>query len=516
MDQIMKKILKYGFLLGVLLMFHTSCDKDFDEINTSKTGATAIDPVFQLNNAVINTSFPGASLVYEIGIVQQIISPNSGVLTGANYNQDNRASTQALWQGYYRNVIRNTRDVIARTQDVPNRSNLYNMARILQAYAFMVLTDSYGDIPYTEGGNGYIDQVFFPEYDAQEDIYPQIIQELADASAALDPAGSIEAADILYGGDVVKWRKFGNSILLRAGMRLSKVEATTAQQIAAQAFSAGVIMANADNAVMRHDNNYTNPVGNTLNSTEAANYYMPEPFVNHLKANNDPRLVSIAVRYVGAKSGPEQVPARASFDPDDQIGMPMGHDNATIVPVAASLGLASFYEFTQIDRLRMAGRTAPVFFVTAAQTQLLLAEAKQRGWITTATTAQEFYHNGIRAHMEQLASYGASSAVATADIDAYIAAHPLAADNATAFQQINDEYWIASFLNGPEAFANFRRSGYPDLPPNPFPGKDISGDFIRRLTYPNSEISVNSDNVNLAIARMGADDLDTRVWWDVP
>ena len=512
----MKKIFRHTFLLGVLLMIQTSCDQDFDEINTSKTAATSIDPVFQLNNAVINTSFPGASLQYEIGIVQQIISPNSGVLTGANYNQDNRASTQALWQGYYRNVIRNTRDIIDRTAGNPDRSNLFNMARILQAYAFMVLTDSYGDIPYTQGGTGYLDQVFFPVYDAQEDIYPQLIQEFTEASAALTASARIETADILYGGNVDKWRKFGNSLLLRAGMRLSKVDQSQAAQVANAAFQAGVIMDNADNAVMRHDNNYVNPVGNTLNSTEAANFYMTEPFVNHLKNNNDPRLSAIAIRYIGAKSGPEQVPAIGSTDPDDQIGMPMGHDNATIVPVASSLGLASFYDFTQADRLRVAGRFAPVFFVTAAQTQLLLAEAKQRGWITTATTAQQFYHNGIRAHMQQLSSYGASSAIAQADIDAYIAAHPLAADNATAFEQINDEYWIASFLNGPEAFANFRRSGYPDLPPNPFPGKDISGDFIRRLTYPNSEISVNTDNVNVAIARMGADDLDTRVWWDVP
>lgn len=511
----MKNIFKYTFLLGVLLTFQTSCDQDFDEINTSKTAATAIDPVFMLNNAVINTSFPGATLVYEIGIVQQIISPNSGVLTGANYNQDNRASTQALWQGYYRNVIRHTREIINQTVDVvPERNNLRNMARILQAYAFMVLTDSYGDIPYVEGGGGYIDQVFFPKYDPQETIYPAIIQELTEASAALSAGSRIETADILYGGDVEKWRKFGNSILLRAGMRLSKVDPTEAAQVASAAFQAGVITSNADNAVMRHDNNYANPVGNTLNSTEAANYYMTEPFVDHLKANNDPRLVSFAVRYMGAKSGPEQVPASASFDPADQIGMPMGHDNTSIVPVATAKGLASFYEFSQVDRLRVAGRTAPAFFVTAAQTLLLLAEAKQRGWITTPTTASEFYEDGIRAHMEQLASYGATAAVPSTDIDAYIAAHPLAADDATAFEQINEEYWIASFMNGPEAFANFRRSGYPDLAPNPFPGKDITGDFIRRLTYPNSEISVNTDNVNAAIARMGADDLDTRVWWD--
>lgn len=512
----MKNIFKYTFLLSVLMTLHTSCDQDFDEINTSKTAATAIDPVFQLNNAVINASFPGSSLVYEIGIVQQIISPNSGVLTGANYNQDNRASTQALWQAYYRNVIRNTRDVIDRTQDNPDRSNLYNMSRILQAYAFMVLTDSYGDIPYAEGGAGYIDQVFFPAYDAQEDIYPDLIQEFSEASAALNASGRIESADILYGGDVAKWKKFANSLLLRAGMRLSKVDPTQAAQVANSAFQAGVIMDNADNAVMRHDNNYLNPVGNTLNSTEAANFYMTAPFVDHLKSNDDPRLSAIAIRYVGAKSGPEQVPAIGSTDPDVQIGMPLGHDNATIVPVAASLGLASFYDFTQIDRLRLAGRFAPAFFVTAAQTQLLLAEAKQRGWLTTGTSAQEFYHNGIRAHMNQLAAYGSASAIAPADINAYISAHPLAADNATAFEQINEEYWIASFLNGPEAFANFRRSGFPDLAPNPFPGKDISGDFIRRLTYPNSEISVNTDNVNAAISRMGADDLDTRVWWDVP
>lgn len=507
----MKKIFNYS-LLGVLLIFNTSCDKEFDELNTSKTGAISIDPVFQLNNAIINTSFPGATLVYEIGIVQQIISPNSGVLTGANYNQDNRLSTQVLWQSYYRNVIRNTRDIISRTEGLPDRSNLLNMARILQAYAFMVLTDSYGDIPYTEGGGGYINQVFFPGYDAQEAIYPEIIQELSEASAGLSASGRIETADILYGGNVDKWKKFGYSIMLRAGMRLSKADAGQAQQVVGNAFQGGVIISNEDNAVMRHDNNYLNPIGNTLNATEAANYYLTEPFVDYLKNTNDPRLASIAVRYVGAKSGPEQVPAIASFNPADQIGMPMGNDNGSIIAVAASKGLASFYDFSQVDRRRMVKTTAPMFFVTAAQTQLLLAEAKQMGWITTGTTAAEFYNNGVRAHMEQLAAYDPASAVPATSINDYLVANPFA--DATALEQINTQYWIASFLNGPEAFANFRRSGFPDLEPNPFPGKDITGDFIRRLTYPNSEISVNTENVNAAITRMGADDLDTRVWWD--
>jgi hypothetical protein len=114
--------------------------------------------------------------------------------------------------------------------------------------------------------------------------------------------------------------------------------------------------------------------------------------------------------------------------------------------------------------------------------------------------------------MEQMAMFDAGSAVPAEAIQNYLAANPY--DPSKALEQINTQYWIASFLNGSEAWANFRRSGFPDLTPNPFPGKSIKGNFIRRLTYPNSEISVNSANVNSAITRMGADDLDTRVWWD--
>ncbi len=506
----MKKLFNYT-LLAVLVLFNNSCDKNLDELNENKTSLTVIDPVFQLNNAIINTSFPGVTLFYELGIVQQVITPNSGVLTGANYNQDNRGNTQILWQIYYRNVIRNTKDIITRTKDVPERSNLMNMARIIQAYAFMMLTDTYGDIPYKQGGVGYSDQVFFPVYDSQQEIYADILKELSEASAALIASGKIEAGDILYAGNIDQWKKFGYSLLLRAGMRLTEVDPATAQQVVTAAVQGGVITSNADNAVMKHDANYTQGIGNTLNSTEAANVYLAEPFVNYLKTTNDPRLSAIAIRYVGATSGPDQTPARGSKNPADQIGMPLGYDNGTIAAVATAKGLASFYDFSQVDRRRMVQTFAPVFFVTASQTQLLLAEALQRGWITTGTV-QGFYEAGVTAHMEQLARYDTGSAVPAGSIQAYLNANPF--NPANALEQINIQYWISSFLNGPEAWANFRRSGFPQLTPNPYPGKDIQGSFINRLTYPNSEISVNSENLNAAIARMGADNLDTKVWWD--
>jgi hypothetical protein len=157
-----------------------------------------------------------------------------------------------------------------------------------------------------------------------------------------------------------------------------------------------------------------------------------------------------------------------------------------------------------------------MFFVTAAQTQLLLAEATFRGWITTGLTVAEYFANGIRAHMDQMAMYDPASAIATTDRDAYVATHPLEAGRE--LEQINTQYWIASFLNGPEAFANFRRIGYPSLAPNPYGqpnNPDVpNGTFIRRIGYPTSELSVNTENVNAAIAIMGPDKLSTRVWWD--
>lgn len=503
----MKKIYNIG-LMALIFTMITSCDNGFDELNTSKTSATAIDPAFILNSAVINSSV--ITLVYEVGIVQQIISPNSGVLTGANYNQDNRSITDDNWQSYYRNVIKNTKDIIALTKDNPARSNLMNMARILQAYAFIILTDSYGDIPYTQGGEGYFSaDNFFPKYETQQTIYPKIIKELSEASAALDAAKTIETADILYGGNIAKWKKLGYSLLLRAGMRLSSVDPAQAQAVVKAAFDGGVITLNLDNAFVRHDANYRNPISNTLNSTEAANYYMTKPFVDALKSTNDPRLVSIAVRYIGASSGTGQVPAVASIKAADQIGLPMGNNDAGAKAAAIADGLASFYEYSQVDRNRMAKLTAPMFMVTASQCNLLLAEARFRNWISTGTAAQ-YFADGIKANMDQMAAFDATCAVLPADRDTYITANPL--NTGTELNQINTQYWISSFLNGQEAFANFRRSGFPALAPNPYPGKDVV--WINRLTYPSSEISVNNENYSAAIALQGPDKLDTKVWWD--
>ena len=145
-----------------------------------------------------------------------------------------------------------------------------------------------------------------------------------------------------------------------------------------------------------------------------------------------------------------------------------------------------------------------------AQTQLLLAEAALRGWVTGSPA--DYYNAGVRAHMEQMADFDAGAAISAAAITTYLTANPYVA--ARGLELINTQYWVGSFMNFPEAWANFRRTDLPALPPNPYPAKTIRGNFILRLTYPDSENSVNQGNLQTAVAAQGAADLDTPVWWD--
>jgi len=515
----MKKILLYICLSFALLFPMTSCDNGFDEMNINPVQPTALDPIYLMNRASLFSTISSTTLNYESAIVQQIVSPNGGVLAGANFNQLNRAFSIGTWNKYYRDVLKHTTDVKGFTKDIPARNNLYQMARILHSMAAMILTDTFGDVPYFEASLGYLEGKVNPVYDRQEDIYLDILNELQQATAALSTSSRIETGDIFYGGNVDKWKKLGYSLMLRAGMRHSKVNPTRAREWVERAVAGGVMTSNADNMLIRHDFNYTNELGNTLNATEANNYYLAEPFEEYLNNKNDPRLASIAVRFIGAGSGPDQNNALAgkpaagvtlSRIPADQMGFPMGFDNQTIAGVVSQRGLRSFYAFSQVDRTRMAARDAPIFHVTYAQTSLLMAEAVVRGWISG--NAANLYAQGIRANMEQMKDYGLNTAIPENAITTFIGANPL--DMGNAMQQIGDQYWVASFLNAYEGFANFRRTGYPALTPNPYPGKDISGDFIRRLSYPDAEFSVNNANIQAAVQRQGPDDLDTRVWWD--
>ncbi len=509
----MKTNLSYILALVLSLSLLSGCDKGFYEVNINKVDPTSLSPSMVLNKGIISTNYLDGfgtlgMLTYNFGIVQQIITPYGSSLSGANYDQVNGGNTPLVWVNFYRNVLKQLIAVIDQTKSDPLQSNTYNAARIWKAYVFMILTDTYGDVPYFEAGQGYTNEIITPKYDQQEAIYKDILKELDEASAALTTAQTPVVTDILYSGDVAKWKKLGYSFMLRAAMRLTKVDPATAQSYVTKAVTGGVFQSNADNSIIRHTAIYNNYIANHLAAREKTNFYLAAPFVNYLKTNNDPRLPIFAVRYVGAKGGQEQVPARASSDPQLQIGMPMGYNDVSITTVLTQNNVVSLWDFSQVNLNTVLKLDAPEFHITYAQVQLLLAEAAVRGWV--AGTAADYFAKGIRANLEQMASYG-STTPETA-IKAYLDAHPL--DATKALDQINTQYWVASFLDGTEAFANFRRSGFPALTKNPYPGSEVKGDFIRRMPYPDSEIVVNSGKLNEAIARQGPNTLDTRVWWD--
>ncbi|QKZ14018.1 SusD/RagB family nutrient-binding outer membrane lipoprotein [Spirosoma sp. KUDC1026] len=509
----MKIYSKHTLALLLSLSLLSGCDQGFTELNTNQVDPTSLAPSMVLNKGIINTNYLDGfgtlgMLTYNFGIVQQIITPYGSSLSGANYDQINNGNTVLVWTNFYRNVLKQLVAVIEQTKNDPLQVNTYQTARIWKAYMFMILTDTYGDVPYFEAGQGYTTEIITPKYDPQQTIYKDILKELDEASAALTTVQAPVVTDILYGGNVAQWKKLGYSFMLRAAMRLTKVEPATAESYVKKAVAGGVFQSNADNSILRHTSTYNNFIANHLAAREKTNFYLAAPFVNYLKENNDPRLRVFAVRYVGAKGGQEQVAARATSDPQQQIGMPMGYNDVTITTVLAQNNVASLWDFSQVNLNTVLKLDAPEFHITYAQTQLLLAEATVRGWVSG--TAAEYFARGVRAHLDQMASYGAT--LSETAIKTYLDAHPL--DASKALEQINTQYWVASFLDGTEAFANFRRSGYPALKKNPYPGSEVKGDFIRRMPYPDSEIVVNSAQLNEAVARQGPNTLDTRVWWD--
>lgn len=504
------KSLKHTYWLVVLLIVLCSCDAGFDAMNVDDTALTSVDPVFQLNEAIMESELQGNHIRCEASIVKQQMRIFTGVGACGNFNVNASSDVSStIWNIAYQTQLKNLIDA---QRNVDSNTNLYQMIRIWKAYVFMIVTDSYGDIPYSEASLGFLEGNVFPDYDSQEDIYTSddgILEELANAAAALDPNLSTDNRVILYGGDINKWKRLGYSLLLKGAMRLTNINPGLAENYVNIAVDGGLMQSNEDNALIRHNAAYSLGIGNALNGGQAHFQYLIEDFVDFLQNNNDPRLASIAVRYPNAAGAGDQNEANADRDPANQIGIPMGYNNNTITPVAQAAGLPSFMAYSQIDRTRMMDPQSPSFLVTYSLQQFYLAEAAFRNWI--AGDPAVLYESAIEAHMQQFVEYGEDTAIDQSEINDYIQANPLVPGSE--MEQIYTQFWVASYLIPTESWANFRRTGYPDLVPNPLRG-DLSGsdeDFMRRFAYPSPEVSINSNAQN----GVSPDEIYTRVWWDV-
>jgi len=531
----MIKIFKRILLISSVLFF-AACDKDFEKVNTNPYAVTSVDPALLLSGS--QRSHLG-TWTAEHTIVQQFVVPyNTGANLGFNFNEDIDGVSTPKWDQSYAGgangnapPVKNLIQAINLLGTSTTRTNLMSILRIWKAQVFMGLVDAYGDVPYSEAGKGYLTNNFYPKYDDDAAIYDDLYKELKEATAALNPAADFVGADLFYGtnghsttktstaaAQVPKWKKLGYSLMLRLGMRYSKINATKAQSIVAEAFAGGVMTSNLDNALIKYDGTiYTQGDNGALRNFSQFNY-AAEPFVNQLKSTKDPRGKFIVANFsnpgnVSAQSNPDTVLA-------NQYGVPIGVTDAQITapggPYRGARG--SGLNYSQINVWTVASPASSEMYVTYAQTSLLLAEAAKRGWIPGGDAqAKIYYENGITADMATYINtiYPGTAVISAGEIAAYLA-DPAVAYNATdALKLINTQYWIACIRNGTEAYANFRRSGFPALSPNLFNNK-LNGGFVRRLSYPDVEASANTTNYNTAATAIGGDKLTSKVFWDTP
>lgn len=513
-----------SFIILCLLIILPGCDKKLEEINIDPTTIAPQDTDFNylFTSAQLNTA--GNSNGFSFGIYESSISYSSTMMQhlsstgpfewyGDKYIYDGW-SNSAFWVSQYSSSIKTILDVTENTRKDEKKQDLYNISRILKAFLFQRITDMYGDIPYFEAGLGYINGSTSPKYDLQKDIYAHLLLELEDAAQKLDAiaANSVAKADLFYGGNVAKWKKFAYSEMLRLAMRMSKVAPDSAKKWSKKAVQGGVMDSNEDNAICPHNakgnSPVSNPVGVRLTSNLAGDYQLAETFINFLKEKNDPRLPHLTT----VKQNPKDNTDLGNTNPAIQLGQPNGYDNKG---GAEDISNAPNWpgdqnKYSVINGTTFAREDAPTFILTYAETALLLAEAAQRGWI--GGTASDYYSKGVKAAILQLNQAGAT--ISEGEADDYIKAQFY--DSAKGLEMINRQYWIATFADWNETWCNWRRSGYPVLREVHYQGSTTIGTIPRRFTYPLDEASVNRQRYKEAVARIaGGDKMTSRVWWDV-
>jgi hypothetical protein len=508
----MKKI-TILYITGILLASMTSCTKDFEEINTNPNVVEKPNPNYIFSKAQLdglNNNYFFTNILECGGMLQHYATYKEASGVGDKY-LSNEVYYSAYFNQVYPLALNETEIVINAVKSNPNDSNKLNIARIWKVYLYHRITDLYGDIPYSEAAKANSEQIFLPKYDAQEFIYKDLLKELDEAATALDAAKpSFGGADFIYNGDVVKWKKFSYSLMLRLGLRLTKVDPALAKTCVTKAIAGGVILNGTDNAIMKYTdgpNDFNrNPVGFDARRQDftAGSYgqknveggKLAKTFIDLLKATADPRI-SV---YAGVWQGTVQNTTLAV-----QKGFPNGTKTAP-TPVEQ----ATYSEPNQSTVFKY---DAPLVLISNAETNLYLAEAAARGWYTTETD-KDLYEKGVKASFLNMGIYGAAYAIT--DATPYLTANPF--NTAGSFEakmnQIHTQIYVALFVDEQEIYANWRRTGYPVLIPVNFPGNVTNGTIPRRIKYSTSEYSVNSTNLAEAVKRQGEDTFTTKIWWD--
>jgi hypothetical protein len=466
-----------------LAMVAVSCKKDLAEINKNPNATENPQPDYLLTASQkltadlywgADNNFNSSLLIIQHWAKIQYTEPDRYIFSNSSFT--------SLWNTGYAQSVTNLNTII-RLPDEKANVNYKNVALILRAWVFCLLTDAYGDIPYRQAGD--IKNNLTPAYDTQKDVYYGLLDDLKTAAAALTTTGNAIAGDIIYSGKIDRWKKFANALRLRVALRIADREPEKAKQTIAEvlADAGGLIGSNAETAQFVYTTSpQQNPVSAWFDTRD--DYRIAKTIVDKLYALNDPRLPIYANK-----------PTDASVS--NYVGVPSGLTTSD----ANNLGFAK----TSRPGSYFYAPTAPAVIISYAEVLFDRAEAAARGF--TAEDATALYNAAITASLNQ---YGITDATVVGN---YIAQPSVKYDAANFKKSIGEQKWIALFGEGLEAFAEWRRLDYPQL--TPAVAGVLDNKIPVRFIYPGSEQSLNGDNYKKAVANQGTDNLLTRLWFDV-
>ena len=545
----MKTSIKLLIVVVSTLTLTTSCE-DFNDLNVDPTTSTIANPKTLISK--VQTSYSGdretqwrSLAAYHMSITQ-MISDGWTVSHGQAYKLD-ISYMEYMWKSSYREISDLTY-AIQEAEQNPELVNYEAVARILKVMIFAQLTDTYGDLPYFEAGAQAEDDNLHPAYDNQEDIYNDFFKELKEAAAQLDDSKALEG-DLMYNGDVERWRKFANSLRLRYAMRLVNVNLSKAETEAVLAIEDGVMESIDDAAKVEHGDFTVSTSGASEirgnGFSQVQNFSEEimvacETYVSYLRDNDDPRLLMMFGMYAAyQEDATSRYNSKSSTETSVEItdeylaaygvleGYAPGYflfespENAPadiwsprfVEKNGRTVQIDKYFKPLQIRR-HLTRIDLPSIYQSYSEVELWLAEAALRGWSSIGGDAKTHYKNAIFANIDELVII--LGAEPNLDINSDVYAENLWNNTTDKMEAINMQHYVNNFYNGIEGFANWRRSGFPVLKPttnNPYTDQTLNGLIPRKLPYPNTEMNFNRENLEPHLDN-GVNFWGAPVWWD--
>lgn len=482
--KILSKILssKYALIIAAVLVF-ASCRKNMSDLNVNPKAPASVPGETLFSNAEKGLADALTTPNVNVGIFELIAQywAETTYPQESQYDLGNRDIPLNWWGAIYAVIgdfnqsivlMREQQQAATLPEDIAAYTNKIAVAKIMRAYSYSILVNTFGDIPYTEALQGGENTT--PKYDNQKDVYYALLDSINASLKEIDvTAGDFGAADIIYNGDLYEWLKFGNSIKLKLGIIIADVDAARAKTEVESA-APNVFTSNDDNALLRYLQNppNVNPIWTNLVQSNRNDFVIANTIVDTMNAHNDPRrefyfTQTSSGKYIGGVYGAGNSFSNYSH-PSDKVEAP---------------------DF-------------PAIIMTYAEDEFFLAEAAARGFNVDGT-AEEHYNNGVTASIE---FWGGSAK----DAQDYLAQPVNQFDAANWKKSIGVQAWINYYTDGFDAWIEQRRLDYPQLkaPPSAVTA------FPVRYTYPSTEINLNKANYEAASASIGGDLVTTKLFWD--